>query len=305
MRFRTTRIGRVTPSSDSRKATKRVAATGGLAAAAALAMVAAGAPAANAIVGGTEVSNDAYPFMVALLEKGQGSALDRQFCGGSLVTPDTVMTAAHCLVDDAGKPVKPKTLQVAVGRTVLSNAKQGRIRNISKDGGVLVHPRYLKGQEAYDVAFLQLAKPVKGISPVALPTQGTDALIRPGQKATVAGWGNTDTELTHTPDRLRQVRVPILSHAECRTSYAEYDSKVNFCAGVEGKDSCQGDSGGPIFRKVPGREAPILIGVVSYGDGCGAQGAPGVYTSISSSKLWKTLGESPEAKKVKRALRRG
>ncbi|MET8684241.1 serine protease [Streptomyces sp. NPDC004732] len=269
---------------------------------AALAMVATSAPAAHAIIGGTEVSNDAYPFMTAVLSKGSGSALDRQFCGASLVTPDTAVTAAHCLVDDAGKPVKPKTLQVAVGRTVLSS-RQGQIRNIAK-GGVVVHPRYLKGKEAYDVAFLQLEKPVRGISPVALPTQGTDALIRPGQKATVAGWGNTDTELTHTPDRLRQVRVPILSHAECGTSYKEYDSKVNFCAGVETKDSCQGDSGGPIFRKVPGREAPILIGVVSYGDGCGAQGAPGVYTSLSSSKLWKTLDESPSGKKVKRALNR-
>ncbi|MEU6826274.1 serine protease [Streptomyces atriruber] len=286
-----------------RTPTRKSSVAAGLAATgAALAMVATSAPAAHAIIGGTEVSNDAYPFMTAVLSKGPGSALDRQFCGASLVTPDTAVTAAHCLVDDAGKPVKPKTLQVAVGRTVLSS-RQGQIRNIAK-GGVVVHPRYLKGKEAYDVAFLQLEKPVRGISPVALPTQGTDALIRPGQKATVAGWGNTDTELTHTPDRLRQVRVPILSHAECGTSYKEYDSKVNFCAGVETKDSCQGDSGGPIFRKVPGREAPILIGVVSYGDGCGAQGAPGVYTSLSSSKLWKTLDESASGKKIKRALNR-
>ncbi|QEU92550.1 S1 family peptidase [Streptomyces kanamyceticus] len=282
--------------------TRTRTAAGVAASAAALAMVATSAPAAHAVIGGTEVSNDAYPFMVALMDKGSGSALDRQFCGGSLVTADTVVTAAHCLVDDAGKPVKPKSLQVAVGRTVLS-AEQGQIRSVAK-GGVVVHPRYLKGKEAYDVAFLQLAKPVRGIAPVALPTQGTDALIRPGQKATVAGWGNTDTEMTYTPDRLRQVKVPIISHAECGTSYKEYDSKVNFCAGVEGKDSCQGDSGGPIFRDVPGRRAPILIGVVSYGDGCGAQGAPGVYTSLSSAKLWKTLDESAAGKKVKRAMHR-
>ncbi|MFF1698261.1 S1 family peptidase [Streptomyces sp. NPDC058257] len=264
-------------------------------------MLATSTPAAHAIIGGTEVSNDAYPFMAAVMDKGSGSPLDRQFCGGSLVAADTVMTAAHCLVDDAGKPLKPKKLQVAVGRTVLSASGQGQIRNVAK-GGVVVHPRYLKGQEAYDVAFIQLSKPVKGISPIALPTQGTDALIRPGQKATVAGWGNTDAEIPNTPDRLRQVKVPILSHAECGTSYAEYNSKVNFCAGVESKDSCQGDSGGPIFRNVPGRRAPIQIGVVSYGDGCGAQGAPGVYTSLSSSKLWKTLDESAAGKRAKRGM---
>ncbi|MFG2649801.1 S1 family peptidase [Streptomyces sp. NPDC048436] len=271
---------------------------------AALAMLATSTPAAHAIIGGTEVSNDAYPFMAAVMDKGSGSPLDRQFCGGSLVTADTIMTAAHCLVDDAGKPVKPKKLQVAVGRTVLSASGQGQIRNVAR-GGVVVHPRYLKGQEAYDVAFIQLSKPVRGISPIALPTQGTDALIRPGQKATVAGWGNTDAELPSTPDRLRQVKVPILSHAECGTSYGEYNAKVNFCAGVETKDSCQGDSGGPIFRTVPGRRAPIQIGVVSYGEGCGAQGAPGVYTSVSSSKLWKTLGESAAGKRVQRGMNRG
>lgn len=204
-------------------------------AATALALVATSAPAANAIIGGTEVSNDAYPFMVAVLEKGSGSAFDRQFCGGSLIAPDTVMTAAHCLVDDAGKPVKAKTVQVAVGRTVLSKSGQGQIRNArtkgtGSRGSIVVHPRYLKGQEAYDVAFIQLDKPVRGISPVKLPTQGTDSLLRPGQKATVAGWGNTDTAMTHTPDRLRQVKVPILSHNECKVSYDGYSSKVNFCS---------------------------------------------------------------------------
>ncbi|MGH4032467.1 S1 family peptidase [Actinomycetota bacterium Odt1-20B] len=263
------------------------------------------APAAHAIIGGTAAPNDAYPFMTALLEKGRGTPQDRQFCGASLVRPDVVMTAAHCLVDEeTGRPVSPKTLQAAVGRTVLSSTGQGATRNVAK-GGVVVHPRYLKGQEAYDIGFVQLSKPVRGVAPVTLPTQGTDALIRPGQKATVTGWGNTDSALPHTPDRLRQVRVPVLSHAECKVSYKEYDAKVNFCAGVEGKDSCQGDSGGPAFRKVPGREAPIQTGVVSYGDGCGEQGAPGVYVSLSSSKLWKTLGESVEGERVRGVLRRG
>ncbi|WP_351227178.1 serine protease [Streptomyces sp. NPDC002133] len=288
-----------------------------LASSAAVTMVAAAAPAAQAdeerstkpgarIIGGTDVSNDAYPFMAALLTKGPGNALERQFCGGSLISQDVVMTAAHCVVG-----MEAKELQIVVGRTVLSNAQQGQIRNARPSlgegdpGGIVVHPRYTRGNEAYDLAFVELARPVTGVAPVKLPTPGTDALIRPGAKAVVTGWGNTDTDMPHTPDRLRKVKVPLVSHDECKVSYNSYNSKVNICAGVEGKDSCQGDSGGPLFREVPGRRQPIQIGIVSYGDGCAAQGAPGVYTSLSSSKLWNTLSESPEGKRVKEKLGRG
>jgi secreted trypsin-like serine protease len=296
----------------SRRRSTRIAAAS-LATTAALAMVAAAAPAAQAdqptpsdqrsrpsarIIGGTETPNDKYPFMTALLAKGKGSALKRQFCGGSLVNESVIMTAAHCV-----EGMEAKDLQVAVGRTVLSNSQQGQIRNAAQDG-IVVHPRYLKGNSAYDMAFVFLAKPVTGIAPIKMPTPGTDALIRPGAKAIVTGWGNTDTDMPHFPDRLREVKVPLVSHDECKVSYDSYDAKVNICAGVEGKDSCQGDSGGPLFRNVPGRQAPIQIGIVSYGDGCAAQGAPGVYTSVSSAKLWDTLAESPEGKKVKAKLGR-
>ncbi|MFD5427663.1 S1 family peptidase [Streptomyces sp. NPDC127084] len=304
--------------SPSRQGAKRLA-VASIAASAAAVLVAAVAPAAHAgqqaasgeskpgarIIGGTEVSSDAYPFMTALLTKGKGSALKRQFCGGSLISDTVVMTAAHCVTG-----MEAKDLQLVVGRTTLSNSKQGQVRNARPSegegdpGGITIHPRYLKGKEAYDIAFVELDKPVKGIVPIKLPTIGTDALIRPGAKAVVTGWGNTDTELTNYPDRLRQVKVPMLSHDECKVSYREYDRKVNVCAGVEGKDSCQGDSGGPLFRTVPGRQQPIQIGVVSYGEGCAAQGAPGVYTSVSSSKLWDTLSESPEGKSLKEKLRR-
>ncbi|MDK1472538.1 serine protease [Streptomyces sp. 549] len=257
------------------------------------------------IIGGGDVSNDALPFMTALLSKGKGNPKDRQFCGGSLVNQHVVMTAAHCV-----EGMKPKDLQVAVGRTVLSRTGQGQVREIRKSsgagdpGGIVIHPRYTKGADAYDIAFLELAKPVTGVRPVQLPTVGTDSLIRPGAKATVAGWGNTDTGMPHFPDRLRQVKVPLLSHDECKIAYKEYNRQVNVCAGVAGKDSCQGDSGGPLFRPVPGREGVFQIGVVSWGDGCAEQGAPGVYASTSSAKLWKTLGESPEGKKMAKRLNR-
>ncbi|MFE1442598.1 S1 family serine peptidase [Streptomyces sp. NPDC058739] len=254
-----------------------------------------GRPVAN-IIGGVQQPDGKYPFMAALLSKGPGKPVDRQFCGGSLLSRELVMTAAHCVLG-----TNPKEIETTVGRTALSKKNQGQLRNVTD---IVVHPRYARGQEAYDIAFLYLDKPVTGIAPVLLPTVGTDALIRPGAQATVAGWGNVNTEVPAYPDRLRAVNVPIVSHIECKASYAEYDKKVNVCAGVEGRDSCQGDSGGPMFRKLKGRQGVYQIGVVSYGDGCAEQGAPGVYAYTGSAELWKTLGESAKGKKVKRLLGR-
>ncbi|ATW46917.1 S1 family peptidase [Streptomyces peucetius] len=246
------------------------------------------------IIGGVEQPNGAHPWMAALLSKGSGNPADRQFCGGSLVSDTVVLTAAHCVTG-----TKPKQVEVTVGRTVLSDKRQGQLRNVRS---IVSHPRYVKGNEAYDLALLELAKPVTGTAAVKMPTAGTDALLRPGAQATVIGWGNTDTEVPSFPDRLRGVNVPLLSHAECTATYPGYNKAVNVCAGVESKDSCQGDSGGPLFRKVAGRT--YQIGIVSYGEGCGEQGAPGVYTSTSSKKLWDTLAESPEGKRMKQLLRR-
>ncbi|MEE1754488.1 S1 family peptidase [Streptomyces sp. SP18CS02] len=289
-----------------RDGTRRLG-SAGLTASASLALLALAATAATAhaaptgkdnpsshIIGGVEQPDNAYPWMAALLSKGSGSAKDRQFCGGSLIAPTVVLTAAHCVAD-----TDAKGLEVAVGRTVLSNKKQGQLRDIA---GVYAHPRYLKGDESFDLALLELAKPITNIAPVKMPTAGTDALLRPGHKATVIGWGNTNTEITTYPDRLRGVQVPLLSHAECKATYPDYDNAVNVCAGVEGKDSCQGDSGGPLFRQVSGRT--YQIGIVSHGEGCAEQGAPGVYASTSSAELWGTFAEDPERKRLKKLINR-
>lgn len=235
------------------------------------------------VIGGSEVAAGKYPFMVSMQHNGE------HVCGGSLLNSGVVITAAHCaeIIDED----EALEWQLVVNAVNLSNPTPGQARNLDLREGLLsavrVHPKYGR-ENGYDLALLFLDKPVNGVTPVKLPTPGTDALLRPGQTATVAGWGNTDTDLGNQPDRLREVTVPFLSHDECELSYPDsYNRATEICAGVEGKDSCQGDSGGPLFRQING--VTYQVGVVSYGNGCAGQGAPGVYTSLSSKVLWDSL----------------
>src|SRR5918999_894521 len=101
------------------------------------------------IVGGTAVPNGRYPFMAALLDKSRpGDAFDELFCGGTLIDKDSVLTAAHCLVNP-----KPDKLQVVVGRTALTQ-NWGQLRSVSHR---FIHPRY--NGNGYDAAVLKLSRP--------------------------------------------------------------------------------------------------------------------------------------------------
>lgn len=114
------------------------------------------------IVGGTAVPNGKYPFMAALLDKSRpGDAFDELFCGGTLIDKDSVLTAAHCLVNP-----KPDKLQVVVGRTTL-NQNRGQLRSVSHR---FIHPRYNGNGYGYDAAILKLSRPVKSIKPIKLAT---------------------------------------------------------------------------------------------------------------------------------------
>lgn len=225
------------------------------------------------IIGGNEVSRGKYPFMVSLQFNG------RHFCGGSLFRPGVVITAAHCVNDVTDQNAALHT--VTVGQTLLSDEIGAQRRGIRAVA--------ISTAAGSDLALVFLDRAVAGVVPVSLPTLGSDALYRPGQTATVMGWGNTDPDLPFYPNRLREVAVPMLAPEECALAYADAgrDLATYFCAGSRGKDSCQGDSGGPIVRSIGGRV--YQLGVVSFGDGCAEQGAPGVYVDLSSGELWNSL----------------
>src|SRR5215203_5917807 len=166
------------------------------------------------IVGGTAVPNGNYPFMAALLDKSRpGDAFDELFCGGTLIDKDSVLSAAHCLVNP-----KPDKLQVVVGRTPL-NQNRGQLRSVSRR---FIHPRYNGNGYGYDAAILKLSRPVKGIKPIKLATAKQNKLEKPGHILTTAGWGVVKQRpgpFDILPKRMYEVSVPVVSDSRAKRAY--------------------------------------------------------------------------------------
>lgn len=244
------------------------------------------------IIGGKPVTEGQYPFQAALLIESIGDTdYQRQYCGGSLISPFHVLTAAHCVdfIGDEPGQFPVSDLRVVVGRTVLSS-DTGERREVA---GIEIHPKWNPDLFSHDAAVITLAAPITNIRPVLLVTPGTDTLERPGTRATVSGWGNTIAQpagggLSNYPDNMQEAKVPIVSRPECKTAYGAFDLTIDntmLCAGQTNKDTCQGDSGGPLFFKATGSPDFIQAGITSWGIGCGGTGFPGVYTRLGNRNV--------------------
>ncbi|MFE7315838.1 serine protease [Streptomyces sp. NPDC057555] len=231
------------------------------------------------VVGGKPASPAQSPWVVALASHQRfGSKRSGQFCGGALVGHATVVTAAHCLGREVlGLPWRSvKDLRVVVGRSNLSG-KGGQEVKVAK---VWVNPHYNIWTNADDMAVVTLVKRVPN-QPIPIARRN-DSAYAPGGVATVYGWGDMTGDGSYA-SRLRSARVNVLSNAVCARAYpgsadGTYKAASMVCAGEAkgGRDACQGDSGGPLV--VNGR----LVGLVSWGTGCGRPGSPGVYTRASA-----------------------
>ncbi|OLR91508.1 S1 family peptidase [Actinokineospora bangkokensis] len=212
------------------------------------------------VVGGQRVSIEQHPYVVFL-----ASTDGFQFCGGTLVAPSKVVTAAHCAVAYPAEQVR-----VVSGR----EDKYSPRGTVSRIAAEWVHPGYTDVSQGDDIAVLTLDEQLP-YAPLPLATD--PATYAPGTPATVLGWGRT-TEGGEPSRYLLGAQVPVAADASCAQSYGEFAPTTMVCAGLPqgGVDTCQGDSGGPLV--VAGR----LAGVASWGEGCAQPGKPGVYTRVTA-----------------------
>ncbi|MFW6692109.1 S1 family peptidase [Streptomyces sp. MAR4 CNX-425] len=239
------------------------------------------AAADGVVVGGRPVSIDDSPWTVALTSRKLfGDERSGQFCAGVLVSPEVVLTAAHCLAEETlGVPwSEVGDLAVVAGRGDLASTA-GREAAIER---VWVNPDYDSWTNAGDLAVLRLKSPAGAGGFLKLAAEPDDPAYEPGSPARVYGWGDTEGDASY-PTALHAADVEVLPDAACERAYpgspdGRYLAASMVCAGLMrgGRDACQGDSGGPLV--VRGR----LVGLVSWGEGCGEKGRPGVYTRISA-----------------------
>ncbi|XP_042857306.1 chymotrypsin BII-like [Penaeus japonicus] len=223
------------------------------------------APATSRIVGGTEASPHSWPHQVALF-------IDfMYFCGGSLISSEWVLTAAHCM-DGAFY------VEVVMGAHNIQIIEASQLTMSSTD--FFTHESWDSFSLTNDIALIKLPSPVEFndyIQPVSLPAMDVPV----GKTVTPTGWGRTSDTASGTSNVLRQVDVPVMTNADCDAVYGIVGDGVVCIDGADGKGTCNGDSGGPLNLN------GMTYGITSFGSSAGCEvGYPDAFTRVHYYLDW-------------------
>lgn len=231
------------------------------------------------IVGGQQTTPYSKPYQVALILNG------RQWCGGTLISSDWVLTAAHCLDQASTYSLKVRAGAHSIG------ANDGQTLSVSQ---IITHENWRSGgyQTGYDIGLIHLASAAdRRYTPAKLPTQAIESqYANVGSYVTVSGWGLTSNG-GQGSDTLREVALPVISNAACSSELqSNVPGSVVCGGGPNGTSACNGDSGGPFAVNANGEY--YSIGTVSWGRAC--QGAT-AFTRTTSYTDWieRHTGISP------------
>ncbi|XP_076075122.1 serine protease hepsin-like [Mytilus galloprovincialis] len=232
------------------------------------------------IVGGKEATPYSWPWQVAILTRWK-----EQYCGGTLIAPGWVLTAAHCI----RKRGKRRRVIVRIGEHDM-RLVEGREVDLRLDSD---YPHHNFDYETItnDIALLKLKKPEKvknNVEYACLPEEGED--IPDQTMCMTVGWGKEKNTHLFGSTVLQEAEVPIVNKKKCRKAFDYKITEKQICAGYKkgGIDSCAGDSGGPLLcpKNINGTTRWIVYGVTSYGEGCGQKGKYGIYTNVSHYIRW-------------------
>ncbi|XP_072492641.1 chymotrypsinogen B2-like [Notamacropus eugenii] len=216
------------------------------------------------IVNGEDAVPGSWPWQVSLQRSGS------HFCGGSLISENWVVTAAHCSVRTTDK--------VVAGEFNLNSAEDNvQVLQIAK---VFKNKNYNALTISNDITLLKLATPARSqetVSPVCLPS--VDDNFPAGTTCVTTGWGKTKYNALKVPDKLQQAALPLLTNAECKQYWGNKIKDTMICAGASGVSSCMGDSGGPLVCLKNG--AWNLVGIVSWGSSVCSTTTPAVYSRVT------------------------
>merc|ERR1719513_237547 len=214
------------------------------------------------IVGGVEATEHTWPWQVALFID------DAWFCGGSIISENYVLTAAHCADGASYFDI------MAGAHNVRESSEPNRVEVTSYNGWT--HPLWNSNDLSGDLALIELPSPLPMndyISTSCLPATGETPAV--GSLVTVTGWGKPSDSAGGISPVLREVRdIPVMTNADCNAVYGIVGDGVVCIDTAGGRGSCNGDSGGPLVQKVGGKAAGdqwTQVGIVSFGASAGCE----------------------------------